>query len=441
MADNEFGQMRKMPFNLEAEQSVLGSILIDPECINEVVRRISFKDFYLEEHRDIFLAMYELFTSSKQIDPVTLIDNLVANGVKDRDRTVAYVKVLAEVVPTAANVADYADIVRSKSLLRQLIEACGEITDMAFEEQTPAADVLAAAQARITELANNNTSRDFVHIRQVLMQTFKEIKERAQNKGSIGAATGFDALDRVLVGLGKGDLVLVGARPGMGKTAFALNIATNVAKQTHKTVCIFSLEMSDVQLVTRILSSEALIDSLALRSGNLTDAQWSKIAETSAQLSKLNIFIDDTAGNSAARIKAKLSGIKDLGLVVVDYLQLMQADRRFDSRVLEVGDISRNLKLLAKELGVPVICCAQLSRGPESRTDKRPMLSDLRDSGSIEQDADVVIFLYRNEYYKNESEGLSQAEIIISKNRHGSQGKVMMGWAGQYTKFTGLEEG
>ena len=440
MADIDFGQMRRMPYNLDAEQSVLGSILIDPECVNAVVKKINHQDFYVEEHRDIFLAMHSLFLKNKQIDPVTLIDTLVENGVKDRERTTAYVRTLAEAVPTAANVEDYAEIVRSKSLLRKLIEACTDITDLAFEEQTPAEDVLAAAQSRIGELANANVSREFVHISDVLVMTYDEIKLRAENKGEIGCRTGFGVLDNVLVGLGSGDLVLIGARPGMGKTAFALNIATNIAKTTDKAICIFSLEMSNIQLATRMLSSEAMVDSLALRSGKLSSEQWKKIADTTAHLSGFNIYVDDTAGNSVSRIRAKLHGVKNVGLVVVDYLQLMQSDRKFDSRVLEVGEISRGLKLLAKELGVPVICCAQLSRGPESRTDKRPMLSDLRDSGSIEQDADVVMFLYRDEYYKNESEsGASKVEVIIAKNRHGSQGKVELGWFGQYTKFSGLE--
>jgi replicative DNA helicase len=259
-------------------------------------------------------------------------------------------------------------------------------------------------------------------------------------EASHGTSTGFSGLDRVLVGMGNSDLVLVGARPGMGKTSFALNIATNVAQSTKKKVCIFSLEMSAEQLVSRVLSSEALVDSYELRSGKLSSDSWEKIADASSRLASCDILIDDTSGLSVTEMKAKLRRIDNLGLVVVDYLQLMQSDRKIDNRVQEVADISRALKIMAKELNVPIICCAQLSRGPESRTDKKPMLSDPRDSGAIEQDADVVMFLYRNEYYKtdgvpSENNAANIAEVIIAKNRHGSTGTVKMGWIGQYTKF------
>ncbi len=440
MEEFEFGQTRRMPFSLEAEQSVLGSIMIDPESFTKIAGVIAHTDFYLEEHRDIYLAMQKLFLESRQIDPVTLIDVLVGEGLKDRERTVAYVKILAEAVPTASNILDYAGIVRNKSLLRQLIEVSNEISEMAFEEHDDARDVLSAAESKISALSDKNMSGDFVHIRDVLIETYAQIDELVKNRGKVGCPTGYGKLDRVLVGLGKGDLVLVGARPGMGKTSFALNLATNIAHSTGKAVCVFSLEMSNTQLVTRMLSSEALVDSFALRSGNLTPEQWNKLAGASSYLSSCDIYIDDTSGINVTGMKAKLRRVKNLGLVVVDYLQLMQADRKIDNRVQEVADISRNLKLLAKELGVPVICCAQLSRGPESRNDKRPMLSDLRDSGAIEQDADVVMFLYRDEYYNTQTDGVSKAEVIIAKNRHGTTGKVELGWFGQYTKFTDLEE-
>mgnify|MGYP005766623781 FL=1 len=440
MPDFEFGQQRKLPYSLEAEQSVLGSIMIDPESFTRIAGKVNHTDFYLEEHRDIYLAMQNLFLESRQIDPVTLIDRLVASGVKDRERTVSYVKVLAEAVPTAANILDYAAIVRNKSLLRQLIEVSTEIADMAFEEQENAKDVLSAAESKISALSDENVAGDFVHIRDVLLETYSEIDARAKNKGKLGCSTGYGKLDAVLVGLGKGDLVLVGARPGMGKTSFALNLGTNIAHSTGKAVCIFSLEMSNTQLVSRMLSSEALVDSYALRSGNLTPEQWNKLAGASSYLSSCDIYIDDTPGINVTAMKAKLRRVKNLGMVVVDYLQLMQSDRKIDNRVQEVGDISRNLKLMAKELGVPVICCAQLSRGPESRNDKRPMLSDLRDSGAIEQDADIVLFLYRDEYYNAQTEGVSTAEVLIAKNRHGSTGNVKLGWFGQYTKFTDLED-
>ena len=440
MAEYEFGQMRKMPFSLEAEQSVLGSILIDPESFTKIAGKIDHTDFYLEEHKSIYLAMQKLFLESRNIDPVTLIDTLVEEGVKDREQTVSYVKVLAETVPTAANIADYAEIVKNKSLLRKLIDICSETMDIAFGEQENAKEVLSAVESRISALSDANVTGDFIHIRDALVKTYAEIDETIKNKGKNGTQTGYGKLDRVLVGMGKGDLVLIGARPAMGKTSFAMNIAVNAAHSSGKAVCVFSLEMSSVQLATRMLSSEAQVDSLSIRSGKLSPEQWNKLAGASSYLSSCDIYIDDTSGMNVTAMKAKLRRMKNLGLIVVDYLQLMQADRKIDNRVQEVADISRNLKLMAKDLGVPLICCAQLSRGPEGRTDKRPMLSDLRDSGAIEQDADIVLFLYRDEYYNKQTEGVSQAEVIIAKNRHGSTDKVTLGWLGQYTKFTDIEE-
>ena len=439
MAEYEFGQMRKMPFSLEAEQSVLGSILIDPESFTKIAGKITHNDFYLEEHKSIYLAMQKLFLESRNIDPVTLIDTLVAEGVKDREQTVSYVKVLAETVPTAANIDDYAKIVRNKSLLRQLIAICSETIDIAFEEHEDAKDILSAVESKISTLSDENVTGDFIHIKEALLQTYAEIDETIKNKGKNGTPTGYGKLDQVLIGMGKGDLVLIGARPAMGKTSFAMNIAVNAAHSMKKSVCVFSLEMSSVQLATRMLSSEALVDSMSIRSGKLTPDQWNKLAAASSYLSSCDIYIDDTSGMNVTAMKAKLRRRKDLGLIVVDYLQLMQADRKIDNRVQEVADISRNLKLMAKDLGVPLICCAQLSRGPEGRTDKRPMLSDLRDSGAIEQDADIVMFLYRDEYYSKQTEGVSQAEVIIAKNRHGSTANIKLGWFGQFTKFTDLE--
>ena len=439
MAEFEFGQARRMPFSLEAEQSVLGSVMIDPESLESIVGLIDDGDFYLEEHRSIYLAMRKMFLQSRKIDLVTLIDTLVENGIKDRERTVAYVKVLAETVPTAANIVDYAKIVRGKSLLRQLIDVSTEISDMAFEEHEDANDILSAAEAKIFALADKNVSRDFVHIQKVLVDTYAEIDAAVSSGGKYGVQTGFGKLDEVLNGMGKGDLVIVGARPGVGKTSFVLNIAANIANISKKEVCIFSLEMSNTQLVSRMLSTWALVDGRKLRSGKIQPEDWNKLASAASFLSACDIYIDDTPGINVSTMKAKLRRKKNLGLVVVDYLQLMQADRKTENRVNEVADISRNLKLMAKELGVPVICCAQLSRASEKR-DGKPMLSDLRDSGAIEQDADVIMFLYR-EYYAQPTEGATRAEVNIAKNRHGSQGTVGLGWFGQFTKFTDLDDG
>ena len=431
-----------MPFSLEAEQSVLGAILIDPTCMDHLAGILSAEDFMLEEHKDVFSAMQKMYLRSKTIDVVTLLDELVRDGVYDEAGGKDYIRLISEIVPSAANVKDYAEIVRDKSMLRALISACDDITAMAYSEQEDTAHLVEMAEQKIFAVAEGRENKGFTHIRDALVQVYDRLHLLAENKTeALGMPTGFSGLDRVLVGLGKSDLVLVGARPGMGKTSFAMNLATHAAITTKKTVCIFSLEMSAEQLVSRVMSSEALIDSYRLRSGELTDEDWGKLAHAASRLSNCDILIDDTVGLTVTGMKAKLRRTKNLGLVVIDYLQLMQSDRRIDNRVNEVAEISRGLKLLAKELQVPVICCAQLSRGPESRTDKRPMLSDLRDSGAIEQDADIVLFLYRDEYYKSEKdEPQNIAEVIVAKNRHGSTGNVKMGWFGQYTKFATLEE-
>lgn len=445
LSNNEL--IKKMPFSLEAEQSVLGSILINPECFSEIASEIKSSDFYLDAHREIYLAMQDLFLQNRTIDVVTLIDSLVHRGVYDNtDESKKYIKLIAEVVPSASNVKDYAKIVRDKCTLRRLIEVCSTISDQAYSEQDDVDGLLDSAEQQIFDIAENTQTKGFTHIRDALLANYEHLKLlKTDPAAAAGQPTGFSGLDKVLVGMGPGDLILVGARPGMGKTSFTMNIATKVAHLSKKAVCVFSLEMSAEQLVSRMLSSEALVDSYAIRSGNLSGEDWEKLARASSMLSECEILIDDTAGISATGMRAKLRRVKNLGLIVIDYLQLMQSDntKKNDSRVNDVADISRNLKLMAKDLKVPVICCAQLSRGPESRTDKRPMLSDLRDSGAIEQDADVVMFLYRNEYYntadKNE-EIQNTAEVIVAKNRHGSTDNVKMGWFGKFTKFTTLSD-
>ena len=435
--------VRKLPFSLIAEQSLLGAVLVDPESFNEIADLVAVSDFYLEEHQQIFAAMHELFLTSRDIDVVTLIDMLVQKGIYTKSGGEQYIRTVAEVVPNALNVKDYARIVKDKSVLRQLIGACEEVTDVAYSEQDDVAHILDSAENKIYAIAQGKDTKNFRHIREVIGDVYAHLHELNTDKeASQGTSTGFSGLDRVLAGMGKSDLILVGARPGMGKTSFCLNIGTNVAAQTGKTVCMFSLEMSAEQLVNRIISSEAMVDSYAMRTGDLKDEDWENIAIATSRLAKCDILIDDTAGITATGMKAKLRRVKNLGLVVIDYLQLMQSDSRNDNRVQEVAEISRAMKIMAKDLMVPIICCAQLSRGPESRTDKKPMLSDLRDSGAIEQDADVVMFLYRDEYYKvNESSNpnsdaeSSVAEVIVAKNRHGSTGTVRMGWIGRYTKF------
>ena len=433
--------VRKLPFSMIAEQSLLGSVLIDPQSLNDVAEIITAQDFYLTEHAQIYTAMHELFLINKEIDVVTLIDMLVTKGIYDKSGGEDYIRALYQAVPNALNIKDYATIVKQKSLLRNLIGACSDISEKAYSEEGDAGHLVDYAESTIFDIAQGRDTKGFRHIRDVIGSVYNTLHTIAEEGDAAqGTKTGFSGIDHVLAGMGNSDLILVGARPGMGKTSFALNIATNVALQTKKNVCIFSLEMSAEQLVTRVISSEAMVDSYALRTGKLDTKQWEDIAAATTRLAGCDILIDDTSGISVTGMKGKLRRVRNLGLVVIDYLQLMQSDRRNENRVQEVADISRALKIMAKELNVPIICCAQLSRGPESRTDKRPMLSDLRDSGAIEQDADTVIFLYRDEYYdaeKSDEEG-NIAEVIIAKNRHGSTGTVKVGWIGRYTKFRSI---
>ncbi len=441
---NQLSLTRKMPFSLEAEQSVLGSILIDPRSIEDIVGIITSSDFYIDDHAKIFLAMNELFLASKSIDLVTLIDMLTRQGVL-KDKSISdYIKLIAQTVPSAKNIKDYAKIVKDKSMLRKLLEACDDVESTVLsEEYENVNDILQNSADKFFSLIEGNETNDYVHIKDVLVSALTNLRKLSQSEdGATGTKTGYSDLDRVLVGMGPGDLILVGARPGMGKTSFVLNIASQVSMQDpSKAVCVFSLEMSAEQLVLRMLSGEALVDSYALRSGKIEKDDWVKLTHAAEQLSRTNIYIDDTSGMSVSAMKAKLRKIDNLGLVVIDYLQLMQSDKKIENRVQEVSDISRNLKLLAKELGVPLVCCAQLSRGAEQRKDAKPMLADLRDSGAIEQDADVVMFLYRSEYYNTE-EAADQniAEVIIAKNRHGSTDSVKMKWIGKYTKFLTLQK-
>ena len=436
--------LRKMPCSLPSERALLGSILIDPPCITEVLTVVSADDFYLAEHKEIFLAMRELFDASRELDPVTLVDALVHKGVYEKAGGEDYIRSLNDATPTAMNVADYARIVKEESIRRRIIETCATVSDMSFGEQDEVAHVLDFAQSQFTEIAAGRDSRHFRHIRDVLRNVLEDLHELAENKDAHnGTPTGFSGVDRLLVGMGDSDLIILGARPGMGKTSFALNIATNVAISTKKTVCIFSLEMSAEQLVSRLLSSEAMVDSHNLRSGQLSPEEWDRIGKAAMRLAATQLLIDDTSGMTVTSMKAKLRRVENLGFVVIDYLGLMESEQHYDNRALEVSVISRGLKLMAKELRIPILCCAQLSRGTEGRNDKRPQLSDLRDSGSIEQDADVVMFLYREEYYKTDRAPGGQednvAEVIIQKNRHGSTGNIKMGWIGAFTKFRTID--
>ena len=438
--------------SIEAEQALLGSILIKPDCFDQIGGMISSDDFYLEEHKHIYSALLRMYSQSKMIDTVTLVNALVEQGDRDEAGGIQYITLIAESVPSAANVKDYARIVKDKATLRRLIGICDEINRDAYEEASPVRTIIDSAEQKIFDISNNSDVKEFRHIRDILQNVYRDIETTVEMKGAVtGAKTGFSGLDRMLVQMGKGDLVIVGARPGMGKTSFALNIATNVAKNSKKSVAIFSLEMSGEQLVTRIISSEALVDSHALRTGQLKPEDWDNIAGVVSSLSGSEIYIDDTSQITTTEMKSKLRRLPNLGLVVIDYIGLMQSTSNSDNRAQQVGEISRNLKVMAKDFGVPIVCCAQLNRGTESRpgAGKRPTLADLRDSGSIEQDADIVLFLYRDEYYKDiagqenspeAADSANTAEVIIAKNRHGSVGNVKMGWIGQFTKFRTLEQ-
>ena len=424
----------ELPVSYEAEQSVLGAVILKPDCFGDLINLVSGDDFYVDEHREIFFAMHDLFAQSRNIDHVTVIETLANKGVMDTERAKQAITGILTAVPSAANAADYARIVRDRAIRRRLINICREIQESASSEADSAEHILENAEKKIYALSDRNISGDFRHIKEVIRENYHRLQELSNNpEQSAGLPTGFSAIDNLLVGMGAGDMVLVGARPGVGKTSFTMNIATRASKNLGKTVCVFSLEMSAEQLVMRMISNEARIDNTVLRSGRLATENWNSLAIAANTLSQCNILIDDTAGMSVTMMKSRLRKIKNLGLVVIDYLQLMQSESHSDNRAQEVGEISRGIKLMAKEFGVPVLTCAQLNRAVEARKDGLPQLSDLRDSGSIEQDADSVMFLHRKEGEEQ------RVQVIIAKNRHGATGIVELGWTPQFTAFYSLD--
>ena len=430
---------RQLPQSLEAEQAVIGAMLIDPACVAEVIELLRPEDFYAEEHQRIFETIYSMFNSARKIDPVTVLDQLKAQGYYDDAGGRAYLMQLMEVTPTSANVKEYAAIVRDKSMLRAIATAAGEIQTMALSGAGSAAEIAELAEQKIYAVRQGREIKGLAPIKSIIMDLYAQLDERSRSDSDIpGLTTGFRDLDVALTGLNKSDLILVAARPGMGKTASALNLALNAAKASGKAVAVFQLEMSKDQLAARFLASEALLDSQKLKTGNLNQDDWIKIARATSVLAKTHLFVDDNPAITVAEIKAKCRRLGDsLGLIVIDYIQLMQTGgRRSENRVQEVAEISRGLKIMAKELNVPVVCLSQLSRAAEQRADKRPMLSDLRESGAIEQDADIVMFIYRDDYYDAESDDKNVAEIILAKNRHGATGTVELQWIGQYTTFS-----
>ncbi|MDY3282676.1 replicative DNA helicase [Dysosmobacter sp.] len=441
---NEDLLLRQMPHSLEGEQAVLGSMLIDPECIKDVMDKLQPGDFYLRQNREIFETIYSMFAYSRPVDGITVAEEMQKNGTYDENTTRSYLVQLMEITPTSANVMEYVKIVRDKALLRSVAQAASEITAMVQEGVGTASDTLEAAEQRIFAIRRGQSAKDMVPIRQVLPDVLDRLSEMSESETHLpGLSTGLSAVDAKITGLNKSDLLLLAARPGMGKTSFALNIALNVAKTTQKTVAVFSLEMSSEQLVTRLLSTEALVENVRLKTGNLRETDWQKIADASMVLNRLDMRIDDNPMLTVADMNAKCRRLDNLGLVVIDYLQLMTSaggkSGGGESRQQVVSDISRMLKIMAKELDVPVICLSQLSRANEKRDDKRPMLSDLRESGAIEQDADIVMFLYRDDYYNEDSEKRNIAECIVAKNRHGETGKVELRWMPEYTQFSTLD--
>ena len=442
--DSEDLLTRQMPHSLEGEQAVLGSMLIDPECIKDVMDKLQPGDFYLRQNREIFEAIYSMFSYARPVDGITVAEELRKTGTYYEHTTRRYLAELMEITPTSANVMEYVKIVRDKALLRGVAIAASEITAMVQEGIGTASDTLDAAEQKIFAVRRGQSAQDMVPISRVLPDVLERLGEMTESQDHMpGLSSGFSAVDAKITGLNKSDLLLLAARPGMGKTSFALNIALNVARSSRKTVAVFSLEMSAEQLVTRILSGEALVENYRLRTGNLRETDWQKIAAAASVLNQLDIRVDDNPMLSAADMNAKCRRLDNLGLVVIDYLQLMTSagdkSNRGENRQQVVSDISRMMKIMAKELNVPVICLSQLSRANEKRDDKRPMLSDLRESGAIEQDADIVMFLYRDDYYNEDSEKHNIAECIIAKNRHGETGKVELRWMPEYTQFATLD--
>ncbi|MGL5973022.1 MAG: replicative DNA helicase [Oscillospiraceae bacterium] len=434
----------KQPFSIEAEQSVLGAILLEPDIISEVISFVKIDYFYNRENKKIFSAMVKMFTVGQSIDIVTVLNEIDRDKVFDTyEKAKVYLTSVVQVVPTISNLKSYADILEEKYLLRSLLKVSKGIAESATSSDVTAKALLDITEQNIYDIRQGKDIEGLKKIDEIIVETYDRLQEMSSKdySGISGLSTGFSDIDRVLSGLNKSDLILMAARPGMGKTSFALNLATNVAKRNKKSVAIFSLEMGKEQLVSRVLSSEGNIPSQNLKNGRLSSDQWIRLAEVSDVISNCDIYIDDSSNITVASMKAKLRRLKGLGLVVIDYLQLMTTGKRVENRVQEISEITRNLKILARELDVPVVTLSQLSRGPEARINNhRPMLSDLRDSGSIEQDADIVMFLYRDSYYnKDMEEDRNVAECIIAKNRHGELNTVKLNWNGEFTKFTSLE--
>lgn len=432
------------PHDIEAEQAIIGSMLTDKDAVIAAVEVLQEQDFYREDNKIIYSAILNLYNRAEPIDIITLKSELKSMGKFEAVGGLEYIVQLPDKVPTTSNVEQYIKIVEEKSMLRALIKTADELITLGYDPTQEVEQVIDTAEKKIFQVMQKKNQKGYSSIKDILVDTFTQLEQLYNQKESItGVPTGFVDLDYRTSGLHNSDLILVAARPAMGKSAFALNIATNAAVRAKVPVAIFGLEMSKEQMTNRILCSEAMVDSAKVRTGKIDDDEWAKLAATSGELSEAGIYIDDTPGISIMEIRAKCRKMKlekNIGLVVIDYLQLVQgSNKKGGSREQEIAEISRSLKILAKEIDVPVIALSQLSRAPEQRIDHRPMLSDLRESGSIEQDADIVMFLYRDDYYNEDTEKKNIAEVIIAKHRSGATGTVELLWLANYTKFANIE--
>jgi len=435
--------MRSLPQSIEAEQSVIGSMIIDKNAIAKVLEGLEEEDFYRDGHKVIYKAILEMFRNDIAIDLLTIFEYLKSTDMLERAGGVTYITELSSSMPTTANLSAYIKIVSDKSTLRRLIKASTAIIEESYTNQSRVEEVVDIAEKKIFNIAEKRTTKDFEPLGDVLERGFAQIEKIFNNKDVLtGVGSGFSDLDSKTSGFQSGDMILIAARPSMGKTTFALNIAEHAALKEHKSVVIFSLEMSKEQLAYKLLCSEANVDMLKLRTGTLEDKDWENIAMAAGPLSKAKVYIDDSAGVTVMEMRSKCRRLKieyGIDLIVIDYLQLMSGGSGSDNRQQEVSEISRSIKALAKEMECPIIALSQLSRAPEQRADHRPMLSDLRESGSIEQDADIVMFLYRDEYYNKETEDKNIGECIIAKQRNGPVGTARLAWLGQYSKFGNLD--
>lgn len=439
----------RLPYSVEAEQAILGSVISDPKCLDEISDRISPEYFYIPQHKEIFSAISSMYELSQSIDFISLLEKLKTSGTYDETGGKAYLTQLVQTVPSSANVLTYVSIVREKYYARALMGAANGIIKDINDNAMDSGRLLDSAEQRIFEIRSGRDISGLTHIRTVIeTETFDRLTKMTDpdtREDYIGIPSGIGELDKMITGLNKSDLIILGARPGMGKTSFALNIARNVAS-SGRTVCFFSLEMTRDQLAQRVLSSEAGIKSEKMRTGELEGDEWTRLAQAGDQLSKTELYFDETSDITVQQMKAKLRRMRKVDLVIIDYLGLMHTAKPTDNRVQEVSEITRSLKIMAKELKVPVIACAQLSRATEAKgKSHKPALADLRDSGSIEQDADIVLFLYRDTYYdseKNDDQDMgdpSKAECIVAKNRHGETGTIPLHWDGQFTRFTSVD--